>query len=52
MYLDLTLSLTQAALIYLRLTEQIQSSWGLVMLPTIIWAVVGVIVTTTDRKEK
>lgn len=52
MYLDRTLSLTQALLIYLRLTEQIQSSWWLVMLPTIIWAVVGVIVTATGREEK
>lgn len=52
MYLDLTLSLTQILLIYLRLTEQIQSSWWLVMLPTIIWAVVGVIVTATGREKK
>ena len=51
MYLDLTLSMVQTALIVLKLTEHIDRSWWLVMLPTIIWAVVGVIVTATNKDE-
>ena len=51
MYLDLTLGGTQVALIVLRLLESITCSWWLVMLPTIIWAVVGVIVTATGKGD-
>ena len=51
MYLDLTLSGAQVALIVLRLIEAITCSWWLVMLPTIIWAVVGVIVTAMGKDD-
>ncbi len=50
MYIDLTLSMTQTALIVLRLIESITCSWWLVMLPTIIWVVVGIIATATGQK--
>ena len=52
MYLDLTLSMVQTALIVLKLLAIISCSWWLVMLPTIIWAVVGVIVTATNKDDE
>ena len=51
MYIDLTLSMTQTALIVLRLIESITCSWWLVMLPTIIWCLVGLIATATNKEE-
>ena len=51
MYLDLTLSMVQTALVVLKLIDRFDRSWWLVMLPTIIWAVVGVIVTATGRND-
>lgn len=50
MYIDLALAGTQVALIVLKLTERFDRSWWLVMLPSIIWAVVGIIVTATGQK--
>ncbi len=51
MFIDLTLSMTQTALIVLRMIESITCSWWLVMLPTIIWCVVGLIATATGQKD-
>ena len=50
MYIDLTLSMVQTALIVLKLTERFDRSWWLVMLPTIIWCLIGLIVTATGQK--
>ena len=52
MYIDFALAGTQVALLVLKLTERFDRSWWLVMLPTIIWAVVGVIVTATGKDEQ
>ena len=52
MYLDLTLSMVQTALVVLKLIDRFDRSWWLVMLPTIIWAVIGVIVTATGKDEQ
>ena len=51
MYIDLALAGTQVALLVLKLTERFDRSWWLVMLPTIIWSVVGAIVTATGKND-
>ena len=51
MYIDFALAGTQVALIVLKLLDRFDRSWWLVMLPTIIWAVVGVIVTATGKGD-
>lgn len=52
MYIDFALAGTQVALLVLKLTERFDRSWWLVMLPTIIWCVVGVIATATSKDEQ
>ena len=51
MFIDLTLAGTQLLLLYLKLTEKIDSSWWLVMLPSIIWAVIGIFVTAGKKND-
>lgn len=50
MYIDFALAGTQVALIVLKLLDRFDRSWWLVMLPTIIWVVVGIIATATGQK--
>ena len=42
MFIDLTLAGIQVLLLYLKLTEQIDISWWLGMLPSFIWAISGI----------
>ena len=51
MFVDLTLAGAQLLLLYLKLTEQLDKSWWLVMLPSIIWAVVGIILSAGRKKK-
>lgn len=52
MYIDMALAGTQVALIVLKLTERFDKSWWIVMLPTIVWCVVGFILTAARKEEK
>ena len=51
MYIDLALAGSQVALIVLKLTGHITSSWWRVLLPSIFWVVLGIIVKVTDRDD-
>ena len=51
MFIDLTLAGIQVLLLYLKLTEQIDSSWWLVMLPSIIWTIIGIFVTAGKKND-
>ena len=51
MYLDITLGGTQIAMIVLRLMGIVTFSWWIVLLPTIIWIVCGIIATATGRND-
>lgn len=51
MYIDFALAGSQVALITLKLIGMFNRSWWIVMLPTIIWAVVGIILTATGKEN-
>ncbi len=51
MFIDLTLAGSQLLLLYLKLTEHFDKSWWVVMLPSIIWAVIGIILSAGRKKE-
>ena len=51
MFLDLTLAGIQVLLLYLKLTEQYNKSWWVVLLPSIIWAIIGILVTVGKKND-
>lgn len=51
MFSDILLSGVQLMLIWLKLTDRYDGSWWLVLLPTIVWCVIGIILTATKQKE-
>lgn len=51
MYIDFALAGTQVALIVLKLLDLFDRSWWLVLLPTIIWAVCGIVATATRKED-
>lgn len=51
MYIDLALAGSQVALIVLKLTGHITPSWWRVLLPSILWLVLGIIARYADRDD-
>lgn len=43
MFVDIVLGGSQILLLWLKLTEQYSGSWWLVLMPSIVWVVIGTI---------
>ncbi len=50
MFIDIVLGGTQLILLWLKLTENYVGSWWLVLMPSIVWTVGGVILSATKQK--
>lgn len=49
MFIDIVLGGSQLLLLWLKLTSQYHGSWWLVLMPSIIWCVGGLIVSMARR---
>ena len=51
MFIDIVLGGSQLMLLWMKLHEQYNGSWWLVILPSIIWALGGVIASMSRKEE-